>query len=377
MTKREVSHPDVGQLAAFSRGLLGNEPARKVISAHLKTCRGCCRIMDEIPDDSLENLVRAASTETTFTDDAPIHNRQFLAYWKPEKVDRRLRLGDYFDQNHSASNQFRKVTKGDTVWVVTIRDGRLHFITRIIVEQITNQYNTARLLRCKRHHLREAEFHIIGAPGRGMPIWNADIHGLAEKIRFVSAAGPDMLTIGKDGAVMAQQFRILRELTPQSADLLKDAANETETAAMRDGEVVLMVPNKSASNESDPPDRKTNGEKPHAEPSKRSPEQRKGFTYGDFKKADADGRIMAREWPTYEGTYEVAEFEGGKTAVFYSPYDWKHQLWRVAEFKSAHRNKTDAMRAARKLQKRDELKQEREQSERNAKIQKAQAGEMP
>jgi hypothetical protein len=143
------------------------------------------------------------------------------------------RGGVWSNENHSASNQFGRVAKGDTVWIVTIRSGRLHLVTRIKVEHVTNQYEAARLLKCKPRHLWEAEYHIIGAPGTEMPILDLDIHRLAGKLRFRSAAGNDRLAIRKNGTVAPQQLQTMRVLSEGSADLLHDAAEKAESAAMR------------------------------------------------------------------------------------------------------------------------------------------------
>lgn len=50
-------------------------------------------------------------------------SQDLLSYWKPETADVSLR-GDY-SLDHSASNQYWRVNVGDTVWIVTVRDGEL------------------------------------------------------------------------------------------------------------------------------------------------------------------------------------------------------------------------------------------------------------
>jgi hypothetical protein len=173
----------------------------------------------------------------------------FLAYWKPRTVDRQLRRGGVWsNQDHSASNQFGRVAKGDTVWIVTIRSGRLHLVTRIKVEHVTSQYEAARLLKCNPRQLWEAEYHIIGAPGIEMPILDLDIHRLAEKLRFRSVAGNDTLTIRKNGEVAPQQLQTMRVLTKGSAGLLDHAAEKALSTATRRGEAIEIVPTNQESN---------------------------------------------------------------------------------------------------------------------------------
>ena len=62
--------------------------------------------------------------------------RDFLAYWKPSTLEAELRIGGLL--NHAASNQYRRVDAGDTVWLVSVLDGRLRLIGRIIVGQVVD-----------------------------------------------------------------------------------------------------------------------------------------------------------------------------------------------------------------------------------------------
>jgi hypothetical protein len=144
--------------------------------------------------------------------------RDFLAYWKPSTVDLQLEAGG--PQNHAASNQFGRVEKGDTVWLVTVRDGRLRFVTRIVVGQVTDQAGAARLLRCEPADLWEADYHIVAAEGTELDILDVDIQDRAPSLRFESAGGHDRLAIAEDGTVNAQQLQTMRVLSPASAEIL-------------------------------------------------------------------------------------------------------------------------------------------------------------
>ncbi|CEF49224.1 unnamed protein product [uncultured bacterium] len=243
MKESNDSHPEKSVLIAFSRGRLDDQTGLVRVSDHIESCGKCRQLLDEIPPNGLENLVRSSVQDITgLSDKSTKQPTHFLAYWKPKTVDRQLQLerGIRSNQNHAASNQFGRVAKGDTVWIVTVRSGKLHFVTRIKVEHRTNQDTAAGLLRCKPRHLWEAEYHIIGARGTEMPVLDVDIHQLAGKLRFKSAAGNDRLAIGKDGAVAAQQLQTMRVLTEASADLLDDVAEEAELVY---GKPVLVVPN--------------------------------------------------------------------------------------------------------------------------------------
>jgi hypothetical protein len=149
----------------------------------------------------------------------------FVAYWKPSTVDAQVEEGG--PQRHAASNQFGRVSKGDTVWLVTVRDGRLRLVTRIVVEHLTGQAGAAALLGCQSADVWEAEYHIVAASGTELGILDADIAHLAPSLRFESAGGHDRLTVADDGSVNAQQLQTMRLLSPTSADSLVGVVSQT------------------------------------------------------------------------------------------------------------------------------------------------------
>ena len=144
----------------------------------------------------------------------------FLAYWKPSTVDAQVATGG--PQNHAASEQYGRVQPGDTVWLVTVRGGRLRLVTGITVGRVTGQAGAAALLGVPAADLWEAEYHIVAAAGTGREIVERDIQHLAPRLRFVSAGGNDRLTLGDDGLVNAQQLQTMRVLSPASAGLLAE-----------------------------------------------------------------------------------------------------------------------------------------------------------
>ncbi|HMP61046.1 MAG TPA: hypothetical protein PKD86_17010 [Gemmatales bacterium] len=158
----------------------------------------------------------------------------FLAYWKPSTVDAQAAAGG--PQNHAASGQFGRVQPGDTVWLVTVRGGRLRLVTSITVGHVTGQAGAAGLLGVPAEDLWEAEYHIVAAVGTGREIAERDIQHLAPQLRFVSAGGSDRLTLGEDGAVNAQQLQTMRVLSASSAELLAGACSpDAEPGAAADG----------------------------------------------------------------------------------------------------------------------------------------------
>ena len=61
--------------------------------------------------------------------------RHFLAYWKPNQIP--LMVGKPLD--HAGSAQFRRVSPGDVVWIVTVHDGRLKLLGRIWVTDVVSR----------------------------------------------------------------------------------------------------------------------------------------------------------------------------------------------------------------------------------------------
>ncbi len=109
---------------------------------------------------------------------------------------------------------------------------------------------------------------------------------------------------------------------------------------------------------------------------KKAKQQRKPraeFTYADFKKAEAAGKVVPRDWLTYNGNYAVAEFEDGRCAVFHEEFSWRVRLYRKAEFKSAHRNKADAEKAATKYAEADDAASDKIRNAKVAEIRKGKA----
>ena len=143
----------------------------------------------------------------------------YLAYWKPAAVDHQQAQGG--PQDHAASNQYRRLARrgGDTVWLVTVRSGRLRLVTRIEVGEVTDQAGAAQRLGQPADDLWEATHHILAADGTAREIDERDIHHLVPRLRFESRAGNDRLALD-DGAVSGQQFQTMRELTRESALLL-------------------------------------------------------------------------------------------------------------------------------------------------------------
>ncbi len=149
--------------------------------------------------------------------------QDFLAYWKPSTVDRELKSGD--PGNHAASNQYKRIEKRDTVWFVTVRDGKLRLITRIIVADRIGQAKAAKRLGQMPSALWKSDHHIVADEGTEIKPAETDIHKVASSLRFVSSTGRDRLTITTKGTVSAQQLQTMRRLAPASVAILAKLIN--------------------------------------------------------------------------------------------------------------------------------------------------------
>jgi hypothetical protein len=152
-------------------------------------------------------------------------SRDFLAYWKPSAVDAQLQVGGELD--HAAGSQYRRTRPGDTVWLVTIRGGRLRLVTRIMVEHVTDQAGAGRLLGVNPSRLWRADWHIVAVKGTEWPILDVDIHHLTPVLRFESKSGHDRLNVESDGTITAQQLQTMRVLSQRSAELLAAVGQQT------------------------------------------------------------------------------------------------------------------------------------------------------
>ena len=138
--------------------------------------------------------------------------RHFLQYWKAISFTEGETL------EHSASSQFKRVSRDDLLWIVTVRNYRLKLLGRIVVDKTVGQRAAERKFREK---VYKAKFHVLARKKTVEELHEIDIHKLAPRLRFESKN--DRLTLGHGGRINGQQLQVLRELTPASADLIAGA----------------------------------------------------------------------------------------------------------------------------------------------------------
>jgi hypothetical protein len=156
--------------------------------------------------------------------------KHFLNYWKAETAKYELGLDEMFD--HSGSEQYTRVTTGDTLWTITTwRGGIPILLGRMRVGRITDKANAQRLLG--RADIWDATLHAIAEPGTAEPLREVPLGPIAERLRFNS--DKDRLNV-EDGRVDAQQLRALRELTPESVALLEALWEEGYSAEVAESQ---------------------------------------------------------------------------------------------------------------------------------------------
>lgn len=144
----------------------------------------------------------------------------FLAFWRLDTLDAALRGGKMLD--YAASNQYSRVKVGDTVWVVSVRAGRLRLVGRVAVGQVTDRETAARVVGSA--GLWQADHYILPVPGTVRPVADIDIHHLVSELQFAGASG--RLTPDEEGAVNGQQLQAMRRLAGNSPQLLADALGQ-------------------------------------------------------------------------------------------------------------------------------------------------------
>ncbi len=144
-------------------------------------------------------------------------SRHFLAYWQPKEHDKALRRGRPL--TYAASNQYSRVEPGDTVWIVSIRDGSLRLIGRMLVDQVCDREAAKTIL--DEDDLYPAKYYVIPATESVRMAKDIDIHHLVPRLRFESKK--DHLEVDQNGHLHGGQLQSIRRLTEDSTVLLATA----------------------------------------------------------------------------------------------------------------------------------------------------------
>lgn len=149
-------------------------------------------------------------------------SRSWTFYWGQASWDPHVNAeGSPLD--HVAGNQFRKrgVSRGDRVYVVSIRDGVLFLGARLTVDLIVSQAQASE--RLKSDNLWDASEHIIAVANSGtaLQLRRSIPSDVAKQLAFeCPGRGAKRLCFVTHDLLDRQAMRGLRELTPASATLL-------------------------------------------------------------------------------------------------------------------------------------------------------------
>jgi hypothetical protein len=165
--------------------------------------------------DAAETLLYAA-------DAGPHKKRSFTTYWKNKTWNEHaleIPGGDPLD--HTASNNFRDrgVSAGDSVYVVTVKQGRLLVAGKMIVGQVCGRADAENILGTT--NLWDAQDHLIASASTPID-WELEIPiDEVENLEFIGSAGARVPLVFKyPGYIDQQTLRGIRRLTSDSAGKL-------------------------------------------------------------------------------------------------------------------------------------------------------------
>lgn len=145
--------------------------------------------------------------------------QDLLLYWGPETADNVMSCERTLD--YAASNQLWRASPGDTIWIVTVRDGDLFLLSKLYVDEVANRMGAVKRLGAagvwgnKKHYT-------IAPTNRIEPLKEVSITSIADKLRFQATSEKrTKLDLRSGGKVNAQQLRTMRILEESSVELLE------------------------------------------------------------------------------------------------------------------------------------------------------------
>ncbi len=158
--------------------------------------------------------------------------RYFMQSWKSHLCKKYAREGDedeLLSETSSAKFVAHEVSKGDHIYAVFVRDGRLFLIGKIQVGRIVfSRKEAADLIGSSNIYpgVRGAAYVIAELATRMHFSRSVPLH-LVRRLRFVSDKNPRLKFVD-DEKLDRQTLRNVRELTPKSAALLDEFLEEME-----------------------------------------------------------------------------------------------------------------------------------------------------
>ncbi len=142
---------------------------------------------------------------------APHH---YLVYWRPKNVESRLARHPLL--NNAGSSQFRYVNRGDVLWFVTVRKGKLFLVGTLAVGRTTDWKSAINILG--EHVAEKSRFIVIAEPGTEEYMQDIPLEAVTEDIRFENSSNDRFNLVG--GNLNPQQMQMKRRLTAASSQLI-------------------------------------------------------------------------------------------------------------------------------------------------------------
>lgn len=117
------------------------------------------------------------------------------------------------------SNHLKRVTAGDHLWIICVIDGEIFLSGHLLVDKVLNP-NKAKQ-RQGASDLHPDKYNAVSLSENAELMQSRCLTEVAAYLRFLSSSGKDRLRFKEDGKLVPQQLRTMRELTPESADILE------------------------------------------------------------------------------------------------------------------------------------------------------------
>jgi hypothetical protein len=153
--------------------------------------------------------------------------RYFTHYWTNRTWDNQVAGNAYKSHKtlrHTASNMFRErgISKGDSVYIITVKRGQLLLLTRLTVAKVCSFEEASRLLNTE--DLWEAEDQIVAEAATPIrPTFEVPVPlAITEQLRFESYPQSKSPRFVEPGILDQQTLRGVRELNYGSAQLFDE-----------------------------------------------------------------------------------------------------------------------------------------------------------
>lgn len=151
-------------------------------------------------------------------------SRDFLQLWHHTTASKEVSQGRTLRNSGSKQQRLHRIEPDDTVWIVTVHPpGELVLLGRLIVDECTDFEGAKK--RLGTDDVWEANYHVIAKPSTEEALHEINLMDIADALRFRSKE--DHLRIS-DGRVDAKQLQTIRELTEESATMLKEKWSRTD-----------------------------------------------------------------------------------------------------------------------------------------------------